>query len=57
MIEIIKICDIPKNIINDNERQRRLYSTLGISPSILARNDSPKIVIKYEKKYENNKYR
>lgn len=45
MNEIIKLFDIPKYIINDNERQRRVYSVDGISPSILARSDSPKIFI------------
>ena len=36
---------MPKEIINDNERQRRVYSIDGISPSILARTDSAKILI------------
>jgi DNA (cytosine-5)-methyltransferase 1 len=31
--------------IKDNERQRRLYDNKGISPSLLARNDSPKIMV------------
>ena len=43
--EIIKLFDIPKEIINDNERQRRVYSIDGISPSVLARTDSAKILI------------
>lgn len=42
---IIKIFEIPKSIINDNERQRRVYSINGISPGLLARSDSPKIFI------------
>lgn len=45
MNEIIKLFDIPKEILNDNERQRRVYSTDGIFPSILARTDSPKILL------------
>lgn len=30
--EIIKLFDIPKSIINDNERQRRVYGIDGIAP-------------------------
>lgn len=41
--EIIKEFDIPRNILNDNERQRRVYSTNGISPTVLARADNCKI--------------
>lgn len=44
--KIIKEFDLPKNIHNDLERQRRVYSINGISPTILARSDSPKIIIK-----------
>lgn len=40
----IKLFDIPKQILNDNERQRRVYSPEGISPTILARNDNAKIL-------------
>ena len=40
----VKLFDIPKEIINDNERQRRVYSTEGVSPTILARNDNAKIL-------------
>ena len=43
--EIIKVLDIPKEIINDNERQRRVYSCEGIAPSVLARTDSAKILV------------
>ena len=43
--EIIKVFDIPKEIINDNERQRRVYSCEGIAPSVLARADSAKIIV------------
>lgn len=44
MNHIIKEFDIPKEILNDNERQRRVYNTRGISPTILARTDSSKIL-------------
>lgn len=47
--DIIKLFDIPREIINDNERQRRVYSPLGISPTILARTDQAKVLI-YDKK-------
>lgn len=43
--EIIKLFDIPKEILNDNERQRRVYSTEGISPAVIARSDSAKILV------------
>lgn len=46
--DIIKLFDIPKDVINDNERQRRVYSPLGISPTILARTDQAKVLV-YEK--------
>lgn len=46
---IIKLFDLPKSVIKDNERQRRVYSIKGISPVILGRSDSAKIVVK---KYE-----
>lgn len=39
-----QVGDIPKNYLNDNERQRRVYSINSISPSVLARSDSPKIL-------------
>ena len=42
--EIIKLFDIPKEILNDNERQRRVYSPEGISPAVIARSDSAKIL-------------
>ena len=41
---IIKVCDLTKEICNDNERQRRVYNIEGISPVVLARIDSAKIV-------------
>ena len=31
--EIIKVADISKDVLNDNERQRRVYSPEGISPT------------------------
>lgn len=43
--DIIKVLDIPKQIHNDNERQRRVYSIEGISPTVLARQDTPKILL------------
>jgi len=43
--DIHKIYDIPREIINDNERQRRLYGIEGISPTLLARSDTPKILL------------
>lgn len=49
---IKKLFDLPRNVHNDNERQRRVYSTSGISPTILARSDSTKLYIeKNNKKY------
>ena len=39
-----KIHDIPRDILKDNERQRRVYGKEGKSPSLLARSDSPKIM-------------
>jgi len=50
--KIIKLFDLPKNVWNDLERQRRVYSINGISPTILARSDTTKIYIQNE----NNKY-
>lgn len=50
--KIIKIFDLPKEVHNDLERQRRVYSINGISPTILARSDSPKIVVKINNQYE-----
>lgn len=43
--KIIKIFDLPKEIHNDLERQRRVYSIKGISPTILARSDTTKILV------------
>jgi DNA-cytosine methyltransferase len=41
---IVKLFDIPKKIINDHERQRRIYSLNSKSPTLLARADTTKIV-------------
>ena len=43
--KIIKLFDLPREIWNDLERQRRVYSINGISPTILARSDTAKIFI------------
>lgn len=43
--KIVKLFDLPKEIHNDLERQRRVYSIKGISPTVLARSDSPKIMV------------
>lgn len=43
--EISKVFDIPKSIVNDNERQRRVYSPEGIAPTVLARSDTAKIML------------
>ena len=42
---IIKLITAEKEFIRDNERQRRIYSIDGKSPTLLARSDSPKILI------------
>ncbi len=42
--EIVKLFDIPRDIVRDNELQRRVYSIEGISPTACARPDTPKIV-------------
>ena len=42
---IKKLFTIPKEIHNDNERQRRVYDVTGKSPTILARSDTTKILI------------
>ena len=43
--KIVKLFDLPKEVWNDFERQRRVYSIYGISPTILARSDTTKIYI------------
>lgn len=40
---IIKLFDLPKEVHNDNERQRRVYSIDSKSPTVLARTDTTKI--------------
>lgn len=47
--KILKLFDLPKEVHNDLERQRRVYSIKGISPTVLARSDSTKIYIEKEK--------
>lgn len=54
--KILKILDIPKHIHNDQERQRRVYSVNGISPTVLARADSTKILIKEDKEFKIRKF-
>lgn len=49
--KILKEFTLPRNIHNDLDRQRRVYSIYGISPTLLARSDSPKIIFK-----DNNEY-
>ncbi len=49
--KIVKLFDLPKEIWNDLERQRRVYSIYGISPTILARADTTKILLKNEDGY------
>lgn len=44
--KIIKLLDLPRDVYNDLERQRRVYSVKGISPTVLARSDSTKILVK-----------
>lgn len=49
--KIIKEFTLPREVHNDLDRQRRVYSIYGISPTLLARSDSPKIIIKNNDKY------
>lgn len=44
-LKIIKLFDLPREVHNDLERQRRVYSSRGISPTVLARSDSTKILV------------
>ena len=37
---------IPRNMLKDNERQRRVYDIKSKSPTLLARSDTPKVLIK-----------
>lgn len=41
---LYQVGTIPKKVLNDNERQRRVYHPDGISPTVLGRNDQAKIV-------------
>ena len=50
--KILKEFTLPREVHNDLDRQRRVYSIYGISPTLLARSDSPKIIFK-----ENNKFK
>ena len=43
---IIKVFDISRDFLKDNERQRRVYSPNGKSPTLLARSDTTKIFYK-----------
>ena len=47
--QIIKLFDIPKEVINDNERQRRVYSIGGVSPTVLGRTDQIKVLVNGDK--------
>ena len=44
--DIIKIFEISRDLLKDNERQRRVYSPNGKSPTLLARSDTTKIFYK-----------
>ncbi|WP_434793861.1 IS1595 family transposase ISCco3 [Terrisporobacter petrolearius] len=46
--KIVKLFDLPRDVWNDLERQRRVYSIYGISPTILARSDTTKVYIHSE---------
>lgn len=48
--KIIKLFDLPKEVHNDLERQRRVYSIYGISPTVLARSDTTKIYVTHDGK-------
>lgn len=53
--KIIKLFDLPREIIKDQERQRRVYSINGIFPTVLQRIDSPKILIYNKINEQSNK--
>jgi len=46
--EIQKVFTLPHSLLKDNERQRRVYSVFGKSPTLLARSDTPKILFRDE---------
>lgn len=48
--KIIRVFELPKEVHNDQERQRRVHSIEGISPTILARSDTTKILVEVEGK-------
>ncbi len=48
--KIVKLFDLPKEVHNDLERQRRVYSIYGISPTVLARSDTTKIYVTHNGK-------
>lgn len=50
--KILKEFTLPRDIHNDLDRQRRVYSIYGISPTLLARSDSPKIIFKDNNEYQ-----
>nr|ADX97434.1 M2.BspACI [Psychrobacillus psychrodurans] len=54
--KIVKLFDVPREVINDNERQRRVYSLKGLSPTVLARSDSTKIIVKKDGKLKLRKF-
>ena len=49
--KIIKEFTLPRDVHNDLDRQRRVYSVYGIAPTLLARSDSPKIIFKKNDTY------
>ena len=50
--KIIKEFTLPRDVHNDLDRQRRVYSIYGISPTLLARSDSPKIILEENGEYK-----
>lgn len=50
--QILKVLDLPREVHNDLERQRRIYSIKGVSPTVLARSDSTKILVKKDNNYK-----
>lgn len=50
--KILKEFTLPRDVHNDLDRQRRVYSIYGISPTLLARSDSPKIIFKDNTEYQ-----
>lgn len=41
--KLINLFDLPRECLKDHKRQRRIYSPYGLSPTVLARADSPKV--------------